>query len=117
VLKAEERCAARRRLRPAGWAVVNRLQRPGLEPAQKGFRLDADELAREPGNVKSRSTLVMHSDFALAVAEKFAPDPNACSASFAEIPGRGRRAASADKEKQMSAFLAALQRATPPQPL
>jgi indolepyruvate ferredoxin oxidoreductase beta subunit len=106
VLKAENVRQHGAYLRAGGWAVVNAGNGQGLELPEKGFSLDADELAQKTGNVKSLNLVML--GFALAVAEKSTPDPNRLFSSFAEIRAviAGRFG---DKEKQMSAFLAALQ--------
>jgi indolepyruvate ferredoxin oxidoreductase beta subunit len=70
-------------LKPDGWAVVNAgAEGPGALPGT-GFAVDADNLARTTGNLKSLNLIVL--GFALAVAQNAKQDAGRLFCTLADI--------------------------------
>lgn len=106
VLKSENMAQHGVFLKPGGWAVVNTggLDSPGLR--KSGFTVDADDLARKTGNVKSVNLIVL--GFALAVAEKMEKSRSRLFCTLADIHTLVA-ARFADQTRQLSAFRKAIQ--------
>jgi indolepyruvate ferredoxin oxidoreductase beta subunit len=106
ILKAENLQQHGAFLKPGGWSVVNCGGQTAPLPAGKVFSIDADDVARKIGQLKSVNLVTL--GYALTVSGKMAAENGRLFCSLEEITAVVKRLY-ARKEKQISGFLGAIQ--------
>jgi indolepyruvate ferredoxin oxidoreductase beta subunit len=106
VLKSENLAQHAVFLKPGGWAVVNAREGESLEFQGSVVTVDADDLARKSGSMKSVNLVVL--GFALAVAGKMRNASGRLFCTLTELE-QVVRSSFTEKGKQVSAFLKAIQ--------
>lgn len=106
LLKSENLIPHRVFLKPGGWVVVNSTESNSPDLRESVFSVNADELARKAGNVKSVNLVIL--GFALAVAERMDKSRSRLFCSLADIHSMVV-ARFSSQGRQQSAFQQALQ--------
>jgi indolepyruvate ferredoxin oxidoreductase beta subunit len=92
-------------LKPGGWVVVNSADSAPLHLQGPRFTVNADDLARKTGHVKSLNLIVL--GFALAVADRMKTDPGRLFCTLSEIE-KAVKESPGKNEKQVAALLKAV---------